>query len=212
MTAPGGRRAERTRRTLPRPRPVTLALAAVALLASAHGTFAFWTDDANVQSGGFTAAALDITLDGNLAGAANNGGTWTQNSFALDAMLPGESRAVSFVVANAGTAGLTYAVTGTSTGALATGLRFSIYSGGAATNSGTAAAGNRTGTCAGSSLVTDATLSSVASTLVSTRRPLAVGANETVCVIARLDASAPNSLQGTTATSLLTFTSRQVGS
>jgi hypothetical protein len=210
MSTAGRRRLEK-RRSWRGPRPMTLALAAVALLATAHGTLAFWTDDASVASGGLTAAALDVTLDGNLTGTANNGGTWTNSSFALDTMVPGESKAVSFAVGNAGSAPLTYAVTGTATGALATGLRFSVYAGGAASNSGTIANGNRTGTCAGSALVTDATLSAVTATIVSSRRTLASGASETVCVIAKLDSGAANSLQGATATATLGFSGRQVG-
>lgn len=191
---------------------VTVAvLAAVVLLGSTQGTFAYWTDDASVASGGLTGGTLDITLDGNLAGSANNGGTWTQSSFALDAMLPGESRAVSFAVRNAGTAGLTYAVSGSATGGLTPGLRFSVYAGGVASNTGTAAAGNRTGTCAGTALATELTLSSSVASLVAGRRALGAGASEQVCLVARLDLGAANSLQGTTSTATIALSGRQVG-
>lgn len=186
-------------------------VAAVVLLGSVHGTFAFWTDDVSMQSGGFTGGTLDLTVDGNLAGSANNGGTWTQSTFALDAMLPGESRAVAFDLRNAGTSGLTYAVSGSATGALTPALRFSVYAGGAATNSGTAAAGNRAGSCAGTALASDVTLAAATAVLVASRRPLASGATERICLVGRLDVSAPNSMQGATATAVVAFSARQVG-
>jgi hypothetical protein len=206
------RHAAARRTALPLPLSVTLAVTAAAvLLGSITGTFAFWSDDGTVASGSLRSGTLDLTFDGNLAGAGANGGTWTNTAFALDTMLPGESVAASFVLRNAGTAGLTYAVSGSATGALAPGLRFSVYAGGAAANAGTAAAGNRAGTCGGAALATDATLGGSASVVVASRRALAAGASETVCLVARLDSSAANSLQGTTAAATLVFDGRQVG-
>lgn len=186
-------------------------LGAVVLLGSVQGTFAFWSDEASMSTGSLTAGTLDVTLDGNLAGRANDGGTWTQTTFALDAMLPGESRATSFAVRNAGTSGLTYAVAGSATGALAPALRFSVYAGGAAANTGTAAAGNRAGSCAGAAVATDVTLAAASAVLTATRRTLASGASEQVCVIARLTLDAANGMQGATATATFAFNGRQVG-
>lgn len=190
---------------------VALVGLAVFLLMPTGGTFAFWSDEGTMRSADFSAGSVDVSLDGNLVGTAANGGTWTQNSFALAAMLPGESKAVSFTVGNAGTTGLTYAIRGSATGALAPALRFSVYVGGTATNTGTAASGNRTGTCAGTALAQNFTLGGVENEVVSQRRTVGAGASETVCVIAKLDSAADNSLQGATGTASFVLDGRQVG-
>lgn len=190
-----------------------LSLGAIGFLAlgfGAQGTFAFWTDDASLTTGTFSSGTLDITLNGQLAGAANNGGSTSLPSFALTNLVPGESQAVSFPVANNGNVGLTYTISGTATGALAPGMQFTVSTG-TATNNGTAANGNRAGTCQNANLATNQTLTATASTLVATARPLTVGASENICVIAKLDPNADNSLQNKTMTANLTFNAKQVG-
>jgi Camelysin metallo-endopeptidase len=195
-----------------------LSLAAVAFLAtgmSVKGTFAAWTDAATMQTGSFATGTLDITLNGNLVGpgTTNNPGTWTNSTLALANMSPGESIAQSFPVQNAGSTGLKYTLTGTGTGglAVANGMQFAVYFGVTAANSGTAANSNRTGSCGGTT-PTDAngtTLTGTASTF-ATDRILASGASETVCIVARLNGAAPNSLQGSTMTASLLFNARQL--
>lgn len=181
------------------------------LLMPGQGTFAYWSDEGTLRSADFTSGTVDVSLDGNLVGAAANGGTWTQGSFALATMLPGESRAVSFAVGNAGTANLTYGLRGSATGALAPAMRYSVYVGGAATNTGTAGAGNRTGACGGTLLAGAVSLGGTESTILSTRRALNAGAAETACLVAKLDLGAASNLQGTTATASFVFDGRQVG-
>lgn len=185
------------------------ALLAVAL--GVHGTYAFWTDQATMSGGTITAGAVDIALDGKLVGSSNSGGTWSNTSLGLSAMVPGESQSSSFAVSNAGTAPLTYSVDATGSGTLSTALRFSVYVGGAATNSGSAATGSRLGRCDGTALVTGVTLSSVPTTVTAVRRSLPVGSSETVCLLVALDAGAANSLQGATGSAAFVFAARQAG-
>ncbi len=195
-----------------------LGLAAVAILAvgmSVKGTFAAWTDAATMQTGTFATGTLDITLDGNLVGpgTANNPGTWTNGSFALTNLVPAESYAVSFPVKNNGTTGLKYTLTGTGSGALAVanGMQFAVYFGVTASNAGTEANGNRVGSCGGSTPTdgTGTTLTGTSSTF-ATDRVLAAGVTETVCFVARLNSSAPNTLQGQSMTASFLFNARQL--
>ncbi len=119
-----------------------MSLGAIGFLAvglGAQGTFAFWTDQAKVETGTFSSGTLDVTLNGALAGPANNGGSISFPGFSLNTMVPGESQAQSFPIANAGTVGLTYTINGTATGALAPAMLFEVHLGNAS-NSGTAAA------------------------------------------------------------------------
>lgn len=191
-----------------------LALSAVAVLASGmsvQGTFAFWTDSATVNAGGFTSGTLDITVNGQLSG---QGGTTAIANLALANITPGESVAASFPIANVGTTPLTYNLTGTGSGdlAVANGLQYLVVFGTTATNSGTSTAGNRTGAC-GSTTATDANttlLNATAATLAS-NRALAPGASENVCVIARLNFQAPNALQNKAGNAQLLFDAKQVG-
>ncbi|MCW2815596.1 MAG: hypothetical protein JWN84_3051 [Nocardioides sp.] len=207
----------KTRRT-GRARAV-LSLGAIGVLAtgmSVQGTFAFWTDDATAQTGTFTSGSLDITLNGALttAGLANNPGRTTLSELGLADMAPGESRAFAFPIVNAGTVGLTYTISGSATGALSSAMRFTVATGAAGNAS---ANGLRTGTCANAAIsatpnqtlpsTTPATIAPV----VSAARPLAPGATETICVIARLDSATLNDRQLQTMTADLIFNAKQVG-
>ena len=222
-TAPARRAARRPARSTARRRGrgrgrAVLSLAVLAFLAtgmSVKGTFAAWTDAATMQTGSFASGTLDITLNGNLVGPgnANNPGTWNNTTFALANLVPGESLAVSFPVRNNGTSGLKYTVTGTGTGglAVANGMQFAVYYGVGSANTGSEAAGNRSGACGGTT-PTDAngtTLTGTASTF-ATDRVLAAGVQETVCIVARLNGGAPNGLQGQTMTASLLFNARQL--
>lgn len=194
-----------------------LSLGAVAVLAtgmSVKGTFAFWTDAASANAGGFTSGTLDITVNGQLAGQPNNGGTTTIASLTLGNMTPGESVAAAFPVKNEGTIPLVYTLTGTGSGglAVANGLQYSVTFGATPSNTGTAAGGNRAGSC-GATASTDANtqLLTATPTTFATNRPLAVGATDTVCVVARLNTNAPNNLQGLSGNASFLFDSKQVG-
>ncbi|WP_148615016.1 TasA family protein [Nocardioides rubriscoriae] len=205
---PSKRRSGRTR--------ALLSLAAVGVLAtgmSVKGTFAFWTDSATAATGSFSAGTLDITVNGQLAGQANNGGSTTVASLTLGSMVPGESIAATFPVANNGSVPLTYNLTGTGSGGLAVtnGMQYSVTFGGTATNTGSAATGNRAGSCGAVATDTNTTLLTSTASTFATARALAAGASDTVCVVARLSSQAPNALQGLSGTASLVFDSKQVG-
>lgn len=210
-----GRKAGATpgrRRTSGRARAVlTLgAVGALALGLGAQGTFAFWTDSGTVTTGSLDSGTLDITLNGALAGAANNGGSTTLSALTLSNMVPGESIAVAFPVANAGTAALTYTVAGSATGLLAPSMQYSLYPG-TASNTGTAAANNRAGACTGTAIVTSQVLTGSSAPVIATPRSLAAAASESICVIAKLDTAADNTTQSKTTTASLVFNAKQVG-
>lgn len=198
--------------------PVRLLLGLGVLLGfGAVSTQAYWSDGATVDTGAFSAGALDIRIDGNLSGA---GGTYTKTSATMTAMAPGESLAFVVAVQNPTSdpqsyLGFDYTATAWNTGTLASGLRWTVVPGGTVGNTGTQAAANRTGTCTGGTTtatsVTLGTTSGTATTVVATKRAVAPGASENVCIVVRLDPAASNALQGTTATATLTFTATQPG-
>jgi predicted ribosomally synthesized peptide with SipW-like signal peptide len=179
-----------------------------ALGLGAVGTLAYWSDQATLSSGPISSGTLDLTLDGSLSG---QGGTYTQSTFALANMIPGESVASAVSVANGGSVTLRYTATATAAGGLAAGLTFQVYAGGTATNTGTAAAGNRAGSCTGTSTFGPAVLTGLAQSVIATPRQLLSGAAESVCIVAALPTTANNSLQGTTATATVVFDAKQLG-
>jgi predicted ribosomally synthesized peptide with SipW-like signal peptide len=201
----GGRGTRRPRR---RGRIRALLTLGAALGLGAVGTLAYWSDQATLSTGPISSGILDLTLDGSLPG---QGGTYTQSSFALSNMIPGESVASAVTVANGGSVTLLYTATATAAGGLASGLTFQVYAGGTATNTGTATAGNRAGTCTGTSTFGPAVLTGVAQSVIATPRQLASSASESVCVVAALPTTANNSLQGTSATATVVFDAKQLG-
>lgn len=183
----------------------------------AVGTLAYWTDDATITSSSFTSGRLDVTLNDQLAGAVNNGGTTSDVDFKLADMIPGESFARTVKVGNGGTVGFTYTAKAWNTGTLASALRWTVVAGSTASNAGTLAAGDRVGTCsAGTTTATTVTLGTsagTATTVITPKRTITATAPifENVCVIARLDINAGNALQGTTASATFTFNAVQLG-
>ena len=183
----------------------------------AVGTLAYWTDDATITSSSFSSGRLDVTLNDQLAGAVNNGGTTSDVDFKLAEMIPGESFARTVKVGNAGTVGLTYTTKAWNSGTLASGLRWTVVAGSTASNAGTLAAGNRVGTCsAGTTTATTVTLGTTAgtaTTVITPKRTITATAPifENVCIIAKLDSTAGNALQGTTASATFIFNGTQLG-
>jgi hypothetical protein len=172
------------------------------------GTLAYWSDQATLSTGPISSGTLDVTLDGTLSG---QGGTYPQTSFALSNMIPGESVASAVSVGNGGSVTLRYTATATASGGLASGLTFQVYAGGTASNTGTAAAGDRAGSCTGASTFGPAVLTGVAQSVIATPRQLAAGGSESVCVVAALPTTAGNALQGTSATGTIVFDAKQLG-
>jgi predicted ribosomally synthesized peptide with SipW-like signal peptide len=212
-SSPVGHRARRRLLGSPRVRAV-LSLGIVAGL-GAVGTLAYWTDDATITSASFSSGTLDVTLNDELAGVANNGGTTSDTGFALSDMIPGESMARTVKVGNAGSIGLTYTAKAFNAGGLASGLRWTVVAGSTAANSGSPAAGDRTGSCSpGETTATNVALGTsegAATTVVTPRRTILVESFENVCVIAKLESGAANSLQGTSASATFIFNGTQLG-
>lgn len=184
----------------------------------AVSTLAYWTDDATITTGSFSTGSLDVTLNDALAGRVNNGGTVSDVDFKLADMIPGESFARTVKVGNAGSVDFTYTAKAWNTGALAPGLRWTVVAGTTATNSGTLAAGNRTGGCVagGTTTATNVTLGTSAdsaTTVIAPKRIIKTTAPtfENVCVIAKVDSGASNALQGTSASATITFNGAQLG-
>ena len=184
----------------------------------AVGTLAYWTDEATITSSSFSTGTLDVTLNGELAGAANNGGTTSDVDFTLSNMIPGESFARTVKVGNGGSVAFTYTAKAWNSGALASGLHWTVVAGSTASNSGSPSAGNRTGTCSPggtttASNVTLGTSADAATTVITPKRTINATAPkfEDVCVIAKVDAGASNALQGTSASATFTFNGTQLG-
>ncbi|OUZ12574.1 hypothetical protein BHE97_02445 [Aeromicrobium sp. PE09-221] len=184
----------------------------LALAVGVGGTMAFWSDEATVETGSLEAGRLDVTLNGQLTGP---GGSIADAQFAIADLVPGESFARTITVGNGGTVPLDFSVTGSTSGTLGTALRWTVVAGGTAGNTGTIAAGDRTGTCTGGTTTyPSATISGSAAsptTVVGTRGPLAVGTAQSLCIIVGLDPNAPGTLQGETATARFVVTGTQRG-
>jgi predicted ribosomally synthesized peptide with SipW-like signal peptide len=169
------------------------------------GTLAYWTDQAVVTGGSFTSGTLDVKVSG--------ADSFTWSAFALSDMTPGESVAASVPVQNAGSIPFTYSATALGSGGLLPALTFKVYVGGTASNSGSLANADRTGSCSGTQIGSAYTLTTTAQAVIPTadQQSLAVGGSQSVCVVATLPATAGNAYQGTDAATTFTFDAKQVG-
>jgi hypothetical protein len=181
--------------------------AALGVGSVATGAVAYWAAAASLPGVALTAGDLDLTLDGQLVG---DGGTIVRADLVLADVIPGESIARAIAVGNAGSVPLIWSATGLAEGGLAAHLRFSAYAGGAPSNTGTAAAGDRAGGCSGAILASDVTLGAEPSALASDR-VLAVAGTEQLCLVASLPAGTPTTAQGLSAVAEFTFAARNVG-
>lgn len=164
----------------------------------AVGTLAYWTDSAALAGGNFTSGTLDIKL----SGADNNPAAFT-TSFSATNMQPGDSKAASVIVQNAGSIDFTYTATGIAPGALGSLLVFRVVPGGSVAGSGSSMS------CAGGTQTFNATMNA-SSNVISANRPIAAGANEPFCVSATLPTGTTTG-QGQSTTASFTFNAKQVG-
>jgi predicted ribosomally synthesized peptide with SipW-like signal peptide len=167
------------------------------------GTLAYWTDQATLTSGTFTAGNLDIKLGSPAPGVDNNPSSFSTD-FAMSNMQPGDSKAAAVAVRNSGSIGFTYTATGVTSTAAGIGslLTFKVVPGGTVNGGATDCTG-------GTTTFGPATMSS-SQNVIATNRPLAAGATETFCVVATLP-SGTTSGQGTSASATFTFNAKQVG-
>lgn len=194
-------------RRTPEPRRVSrldvvraIAALGLALGIGATGTFAYWSSHAKGTGATFTAGRLDVVVNGQLATQANLDGTWSEASYRVDDLLPGESRAFMVSVSNSGTGVVPFdlRMNAYTTGALGPALRFAFYSGGTATNSGAptnvTATTYRTGSCSGTQLVGPLVQLSASpatpTTVIGTKVDTPVGTTHEYCVRVTLDNTA----------------------
>jgi predicted ribosomally synthesized peptide with SipW-like signal peptide len=161
-------------------------------------TLAYWTDNATLAGGTFTAGTLDIKL----SGVDNNPAAFT-TSFALANMQPGDAKAASVTVQNAGSLDFTYTATGIAPGALGSQLVFRVVPGGTVAGSGTSMS------CSGGTQTFNATMNA-SQAVIPTDRPIASAGSESFCVTATLPSSSTTG-QGTSTTATFTFNAKQVG-
>lgn len=172
-----------------------LLAAGMVLGLGAVGTLAAWTDESTATAT-FSAGTLDLKLGTLPEGPFTD--TVALTTLDMAAMYPGASKAGMISVSNSGTVPLAYTLAGAATGDLGTALTVSVYEGGAATNEA------NTGTCSGT-LLGSADLPLVGA-LISSARTLPAASAENLCLLVKLPATAPNTLQGTTSTATFTFT------
>ncbi|TIC85512.1 hypothetical protein [Nocardioides sp. GY 10127] len=171
-----------------------LGLGAVAML-FVTSTQAFWTDSVVVGGATIATGTLDLQADG-----ADSVASFSDLS--LSGLVPGSSTAAVLTLENNGTVPLAWTATSSGTNTdgkgLLTALEVDVTGASSVTGSGLAQ------TCSGSSLAGAATV--LGGSLVSTKRTLAAGASETVCVEVTLPLTAALGLSGATTDVTLTFT------
>lgn len=186
-------RLRRTARGLRSTRARAVLSLGVVLGFGAVGTLAYWTDSAALAGGTFTAGNLDIKLSG-----VDNNPAAFETSFKMSNMEPGDSKAATVDVQNAGSIDFTYTATGTAPGLLAPSLVFKVVPGGATDGV----------TCTGTSSFNGA-LNSGNTVVVTNNRPLNAGAHEAFCVQATLPSGVETG-QGLSTTASFTFHAKQV--
>lgn len=173
----------------------------VVLGLGAVGTLAYWTDDATLTGGTFTAGTLDVKLDG-----SDNNPSGFATNFALSNMQPGESKAVVVQVQNVGSLDFTYTAVGRTTGTLAPSLTFRVVPGGSVTGTG------RTTTCSGTQTFSG-TLTGSDQPVIATNRPVSAPPSATttdnVCISAAIGTGVTTG-QGLSTTAVFTFNAKQV--
>ena len=179
------------------------------------GTMAAWTDSATVRSGSFETGTLDLKVGEKTAGElGGQGGSWQHTSLGLSDMAPGESVAQMLTVGNGGSIPLSYNGSVKAGQALAgpNGLLVSVIQNATgATNTGTQAGGNRQGSCTGGSAtaVANTSVGAAPSTIHGGDMSLAPGATQAYCVVVKLSADAPNTMQAESTTVTIDFNAEQ---
>ncbi|MDP3890607.1 TasA family protein [Nocardioides sp.] len=169
------------------------------------GTFAFWTDDVALTGTNFTAGTLDLQVN-------DTDTSVSTTTLGMAVMVPGNTSAEVLTLKNNGTAPLKWTMTGGLTGAdagafdTAGSLALTVSAGGTRSGSGNSA------TCSGGTTLVNAVALTATTTtgLVTTRQPVAAAMaptdTQTLCFQVTLDAAAPSSLQGKTASATFTVT------
>jgi predicted ribosomally synthesized peptide with SipW-like signal peptide len=173
------------------------ALLSLGVVASvgATGTFAYWTDAVSVTGTSFTAGTIILQANGADDTLANG-----YAALSLATFVPGNSTAGVVTIKNNGTAPLKYSAASSSDAStLSDAMVVKVTND--ATTSGSLATAK---TCAGTALA--GTTTTLNTSLITTKRSLAAGASETICIQVALPTSAHTSLQGASSAVTFTFT------
>ena len=186
-------------------RPGIVALVGALGLVGGLGTQAYWNDQATVTGATVTSGTLDLLVDG----VQGNPATYSWSSLSMTDMAPGESKAGTVTLSNAGTTPFTVAATATASGNLDPHVTARVVLAGSATTDTTYP---RQEACAGGTQTFNDTLGNSGKTVIASTSTLAAGATLVVCVSLTLATNAPNSMQGKSYTPVFTFTATQAAS
>lgn len=186
-------------------RPGIVALVGALGLVGGLGTQAYWNDQATVTGATVTSGTLDLLVDG----VQGNPTTYSWSSLSMTDMAPGESKAGTVTLSNAGTTPFTVAATATASGNLDPHVTARVVLAGSATTDTTYP---RQEACAGGTQTFNDTLGNSGKTVIASTSTLAAGATLVVCVSLTLATNAPNSMQGKSYTPVFTFTATQAES
>ena len=177
----------------------------VVLAVGATGTYAHWTDSANLTGTTFTSGTFDVQL-------ANSGGTLGDNAaqvnLSMSTMVPGATSAEVFTLKNNGNVSMKWGLTGglngtdASTIATASAMMLTIRDGGTKSGSGS------TSTCTGGTVAYGPTaLTATTSTsILSGQGPVTTTSTKSLCFQFTFDSAAGNSLQTKSFGATFTFT------
>lgn len=166
----------------------------------ATGTMALFSATSTADPGILTGGSLDVTVNGELAGATNRDGTLTVEAWQANDLLPGESVAIDITVANNGTGNIPFDVrlNAYTLGTLGPSLGFQIFNEATAVNStslaGPASESFRTGRCDGGAFVTATVVGQGAENAFEVdpfKHRLDIGESFNYCVIIAPTAGAP---------------------
>ena len=186
-------------------RPGIVALVGALGLVGGLGTQAYWNDQATVTGATVTSGTLDLLVDG----VQGNPATYSWSSLSMTDMAPGESKAGTVTLSNAGTTPFTVAATATASGNLDPHVTARVVLAGSATTDTTYP---RQEACAGGTQTFNDTLGNSGKTVIASTSTMAAGATLVVCVSLTLATNAPNSMQGKSYTPVFTFTATQAAS
>lgn len=148
-------------------------------------TTAYWNDAATA-----TATISTGSIDLRLGAAGVDNDPVETASFTIDGMVPGTTKDQPLPVSNVGTVPITYEMTTTASGALASELRLRVYASGSG------------GSCAGAPIADGLPITAAS----FADRSLAAGGSERLCLRVTMPEDAPSSVHGTSATATMTFT------
>lgn len=172
------------------------------------GTFASWTDTAQVDTGSITSGRMDLQFDA--GGAAGTGTAYGRSNITWSGLAPNERKAFNLQVNNVGNPPFTYSATVTrgTTPAwtfVGTPITVQLFTGSAVPDATYPQQDSCTGQSIGTAQAVDATNKAV----IATARQLAAGANESICIVIGLAPGATNENQGKTGSIALDFTANQ---